>query len=71
MSLEIDEIESRGLAVERVEFQGRRRELYVMETRASDGNVTVKKFTNGLILIYLSRTDEGYALLVSAQAPSF
>lgn len=69
LSLEISEVESRGIKVESIEFQGRTRELFVMETRATDGNVKVKKFSNGLI--YRSQTENGYALLKSAQTPSF
>jgi hypothetical protein len=69
LTLEISEVESRGIEIVSVEFQGRLRDLYVMETRATDGNVRVHKFTNGLI--YRSQTAEGYALLKSAQAPSF
>lgn len=69
ISLEISEVESRGIGIESVEFQGRKRELFVMETRASDGDVRVKKFSNGLI--YRSQTSEGYALLKSARTPSF
>ena len=69
LTLEVGEVESRGVGVEAVEFQGRRRELFVMETRAPDGNVRVHKFANGLI--YRSQTEDGYALLKSAQLPSF
>ncbi len=69
LTLEVGKVESRGIAIESVAFQGRPRELFVMETRAPDGNVTVKKFANGLI--YLSRTAEGYALLKAAQLPGF
>lgn len=69
LSLAISEVESRGIEVESIEFQGRKRELFVMVTTASDGNVKVKKFSNGLI--YRSETEDGYALLKSAQTPSF
>jgi len=69
LSLEISEVESRGVEVDSIEFQGRKRELFVMEIIASDGNVKVKKFANGLI--YRSQTRDGYALLVSARTPSF
>ena len=69
LSLEISEVESRGIAVDSVEFQGRKRELLVMEIKSSDGDVKVKKFSNGLI--YRSQTRDGYALLKSAQTPSF
>jgi hypothetical protein len=69
LSLEISEVESRGIAIDSVEFQGRRRELFVMETKSSDGDVTVHKFSNGLI--YRSQTSDGYALLKSARTPSF
>ena len=69
LSLEISEVVSRGIATDSVDFQGRRHELFVMEIRASDGDVTVKKFANGLI--YLSRTPDGYALLTSARSPFF
>jgi len=69
LTLEISEVESRGIEIISTEFQGRKRDLYVMETKASDGNVKVHKFVNGLI--YRSQTGEGYALLKSAQTPSF
>jgi hypothetical protein len=69
LSLEIDDVETRGVAIGSVEFQGRRRELFVMETKSSDGDVRVQKFSNGLI--YRSQTNDGYALLKSAQCPSF
>jgi len=69
LSLEISEVESRGVEVDSIEFQGRKRELFVMEIKASDGNAKVKKFSNGLI--YRSQTRDGYALLKSAQTPSF
>jgi hypothetical protein len=69
LRLEISEVESRGVEVDWIEFQGRKRELFVMEIRASDGNAKVKKFSNGLI--YRSQTRDGYALLISAETPSF
>lgn len=69
LTLEIGEVESRGVEMDSVEFQGKKRDLYVMETKASDGNVKVHKFSNGLI--YRSQTSDGYALLKSAQASSF
>jgi hypothetical protein len=69
LSLEISEVETRGIAVDSVEFQGRKRELFVMETKSSDGDVTVHKFSNGLI--YRSQTGDGYALLKSARTTSF
>ena len=69
LTLEISEVESRGIEIVSVEFQGRKRDLYVMETKAADGNVKIHKFANGLI--YRSQTGEGYALLKSAQTPSF
>jgi len=69
VTLEISDVESRGVEIESVEFQGRRRELFVMEIKAPDGDVRVKKFANGLI--YRSQTAEGYALLKSANMPSF
>jgi len=69
LSLEISEVVSRGIAIDSVEFQGRTRELFVMETKSSDGDVTVHKFSNGLI--YRSQTSDGYALLKSARTPSF
>lgn len=69
LSLEISEVVSRGVEIDSIEFQGRKRELFIMEIKASDGNVRVKKFANGLI--YRSQTENGYALLKSAQTPSF
>ena len=69
LNLEISEVESRGVAVESIEFQGRRREVFVMDIRASDGNARVMKFANGLI--YRSQTEDGYALLKSAETASF
>lgn len=69
LSLEISEVETRGIALDSVEFQGRKRELLVMEIKSSDGDVKVKKFSNGLI--YRSQTRDGYALLKSARTPSF
>jgi hypothetical protein len=50
LSLEISEVETRGVEVESIEFQGRRRELFVMEISASDGDAKVKKFSNDLSL---------------------
>ena len=69
LTLEVSEIETHGVGIETVEFQGRRRQLFVMETRAPDGDVRVKKFSNGLI--YRSQTSEGYALLKAARMPDF
>ncbi|WP_141735677.1 hypothetical protein [Oligoflexus tunisiensis] len=69
LTLEIDPVTSRGLHEESIEFQGKKRRLHVMVQEAPDGDVTVKKFDNGLI--YRSQTAEGYALLKSAMTPNF
>jgi hypothetical protein len=69
LTLDIGVVLSRGLGEESVEFQGKTRRLHVMEQKAPDGDVRVKKFDNGLI--YHSQTAEGYALLMSAETPDF
>jgi len=43
--------------------------MRIMDIRAADGEVRVKKFANGLTC--LSRTPDGYALLTAARAPGF
>ncbi|MFW7381726.1 MAG: hypothetical protein ACOH5I_23155 [Oligoflexus sp.] len=60
---------SRGLHEETVDFQGRKRHLFVIEQKALDGDVVVSKFENGLI--YRSQTPEGYALLERVEMPGF
>lgn len=69
LTLDIGPVESRGLGEESIEFQGKKRRLHLMEQKAPDGDVQVKKFDNGLI--YRSQTAEGYALLKSAETPDF
>ncbi|MDQ3232448.1 MAG: hypothetical protein M3Q07_11550 [Pseudobdellovibrionaceae bacterium] len=69
LTFQVDHVESRGLREESVDFQGKKRHLYVIEQKADDGDVLVKKFDNGLI--YHSQTAEGYALLQSAVTPEF
>lgn len=69
LTLTIDTVESRGLGEESISFQGKVRRLHVMEQKAADGDVRVKKFDNGLI--YHSQTDEGYARLISAETRDF
>lgn len=69
LTLEIGLVESLGLREESIDFQGKTRRLHVMEQKAADGDVIVKKFDNGLI--YRSQTSNGYALLQSALTPGF